>query len=181
MKKIKKILLVIGIILIFGILIALDIADRNIIYTRHIPEKEINEFYNYETFDEQKKAYKKNYGKSEWRFPKKKVEKIKLYENKPLISRLTSKTLSKKNKTKVLEFVNNPKNFDWSETTWKLNAAEYILRFFDNKNTEIGKIWICIDDCGMIKSIPFSPNMKFGGLNTNGRKKIAEILNGINK
>ncbi len=176
MKFIKKILLIIGIISILGFVVAWDIADRYLIYSRYIPEKEINEFHYYQTFEKQKKAYEKNYGNPEWNFPKEKTETVKLYENKFLISRITSKTLPETNKTEIIDFFNNPENFDWSETTWNLREAEYILRFYNSNNEEIGKVWLCLEACGMTESIPFSPNMKFGGLSQIGKRRIMEIL-----
>ena len=179
MKVCRKTLLIIGIVSILGFIVTWDISDRYLIYSRVIPEKEINEFHYYQTFEKQKKAYEKNYENPEWNFPKEKTETVKLYENKFLISRITSKTLSEKNKTEIIDFLNNPENFDWSETTWSLNEAEYILRFYNSENKEIGKIWLCVDGCGMTKSIPFSPNMKFGGLSKRGRIIIKNIMQEI--
>ena len=134
------------------------------------------EFHFHQTFEEQKKAYEKNYRNPEWSFPKERTETIKLYENKLLISRITSKILTEKNKTKMIEFLNNSENFSWSETTWSLKEAEYILRFYNLKNEEIGKVWLCLEGCGMTKSIPFSPNMKFGGISQIGKSRITKIL-----
>jgi len=179
LKRLHKILISVGIIILIGILIIADIADRDIYYSIHIPEKEITEFHFYQSFEEKKKAYERNYGNSEWKFPKEKTETIKLYENKLLISRIASKTLSKKIKTEMINFLNNSENFSWSETTWSLKEAEYILRFYNSENEEIGKVWLCLKGCGMTKSIPFSPNMKFGGISEVGKIKIAEILNKI--
>jgi hypothetical protein len=76
----------------------------------------------------------------------------------------------------MINFLNNPENFSWGETTWSLNEAEYILRFYNSENEEIGKVWFCLEGCGMTKSIPFSPNMKFGGISQVGKVRIAEIL-----
>ncbi|MNR45208.1 hypothetical protein D3C85_1640290 [compost metagenome] len=87
--------------------------------------------------------------------------------------------MSNLNKSDLLLFFNNLINFNWSETTWHLNEAEYILRFYDNKNNEIGKIWLCLQCCGMTKSMPFSPNMKYGGLSKIGKKNINRIINKI--
>ena len=168
-------------LIVIGVIKIVDISDRNQLYSRHTPKKELNEFYLYQTFDEQKKAYEKNFTNPEWKFPREKTETIKLYENKNLISRITAKTLSEKNKMKILTFFNNPINFNWSETTWNLNEAEYILRFYNSNDKEIGKVWLCLKDCGMTKSIPFSPNMKFGGISEIGKIKITKILDEIMK
>lgn len=181
MKKFYKILISIGIILLIGILIIIDKADRTIFYSLYIPEKEITEFYSYQTFEETKKAYEKNYGNPEWSFPREKSKTIKLYKNRLLLSRITSKTLTENQKKEVLEFFNNPENFDFSETTWNLTEAEYIFRFYNEQGEKEGELWLCLENCGMTKSIPFSPNMKFGGISETGKKKILNILNKINK
>lgn len=180
LKPLHKILISIGILILLGILIIVDIADRDIYYSIQVPKEEFETFH-FKPLEEKLEAYKTNFGNSKWKFPRETVEKVKLFENKLLIGRITSKTLTEKQKSEILKFLNNPENFNWSETTWQLNEAEYILRFYNKDNKEVGKIWICIDDCGMTKSIPFSPNMKFGGLNKKGRKKIVEILKSINK
>ena len=117
-----------------------------------------------------------------WIFiPKRQCWKSKIYKNEFLISRITSKTLSDKDTKSTIDFFNNPDNFDWGETTWDLNESEYILRFFDNQDNEIGKVWLCVEACGMTESIPFSPNMKFGGLSEDGRKQLDSILKRISE
>ena len=180
MKTLHKILISLGIIILIGILIIIDIADRDIYYSIHIPKKEMTEFHFYQSIEEKKQAYEKKYGNSEWNFPKGKTETIKLYKNKLLISRISAKTLSKRSKKEMINFLNNSENFNWSETTWSLNEAEYILRFYNSENKEIGKVWLCLEGCGMTKSIPFSPNMKFGGISQVGKSRIMEILKLIN-
>lgn len=179
MRLIKSIVLVVLAVIGIGTLVALDIADRDIIYSLHTPEEEMNEFHLYKTTGEVKKAYERNYDNPKYLFPRGKVEKIKLYKNQFLISRITSKTLSNENAIAMVDFLNTPNNFDWTETTWRLTESEYILRFFDNDNNEIGKIWLCLEECGMTKSIPFSPNMKFGGLSMTGRENLKDLLGRI--
>jgi len=179
LKILKKILLIIGILAIVGLISIWDIFDRGQFYSRHISADEQKEFYMYETWEQQQKAFEKNFGVEKYKFPRKKVSEIKLFKNTFLTSRLTSKTVSNLNKSDLISFFNNPINFDWSETTWDLSESEYILRFYDDKDNEIGKIWLCLEDCGMTGSIPFSPNMKYGGLSENGRKNINRILTKI--
>ena len=164
-----------------GVLIAMDIADRDIFYSRHIPEEEIEEFHFYKRIDEVQIAYARNYKNPEYSFPRCNVEKVKIYKNQFLMSRITSRTLSNKNAKSTIDFFNDPKNFDWGETTWSLKESEYILRFFDNQDNEIGKVWLCIEGCGMTESIPFSPNMKFGGLSNLGRENLDRLLKRINE
>lgn len=179
MKIFKKILLIIGILAIVGLISIWDIFDREQFYSKHISADERNEFYMYKTTEQQEKAFEKNFEVEKYKFPRKKVSKIKLFKNTFLTSRLTAKTVSNLNKLDLICFFNNPLNFDWSETTWGLSESEYILRFYDDKDNEIGKIWLCLEGCGMTESITFSPNMKYGGLSEKGRKDINRILNKI--
>ncbi len=174
-----KILLVIFIIIIIGLAIVTDIFDRGQYYSTIVPKEEMIEFYMYKTTEEQEKAFEKNFGNQKYSFPREEVAEVKLFRNRFLLSRLTSKTLSKSSKSEVITFFNNPVNFDWGETTWEVAESEYILRFYNKEDKEIGKIWLCLEGCGMTKSIPFSPNMKYGGLSKKGRKNISLILNKI--
>ena len=177
MKILKKIIIISVIIVSVIMIMIYDNNDRNQYYSIITPEEEIKTFFMHKTSEEQEKAYEQNFGNEKYKFPRNKVAKVKLYQNKFLISRLTSKDISVSDKIKLLNFFNDPENFSWGETTWSLDESEYILRFFDEKENEIGKIWLCLEDCGMTKSIPFSPNMKYGGLSKSGKVKIKEILN----
>lgn len=178
-EKPKKIVSIIILLLIVVFAIILDIADRGQFYSKHIPIDELNEFYIHKTTEQQVKAFEKNFGFGKYKFPRERVAKIKLFKNDFLTSRFTSKSISELNKDLLITFFNNPNNFDWSETTWSISDSEYILRFYDNKNKEIGKIWLCLKNCGMTKSEPFSPNMKYGGLSKKGKKLLISILNKI--
>ncbi len=127
-----------------------------------------------------KELYSRNFGNPKYEFPRSNVNMIKIQNNIPLLSRLTSKTITKKSKIEfIIELFNNPKNFDWGETTWSINESEYIFRFYDEQNVEIGKVWLCMESCGMANSRPFSPNMKFGGLSELGKVRMNELLNKI--
>ncbi|RBW57531.1 hypothetical protein DS884_10775 [Tenacibaculum sp. E3R01] len=179
MKILKKILSVIGILAIIVFLIIWDIADRGQFYSKHIATDELNEFYMHKTSEQQVKAFEKNFGFGKYKFPREQVAKIKLFNNNFLTSRLTSKTVSELNKADLITFFNNPSNFKWSETTWSLSESEYILRFYNKKNEEIGKVWLCLEGCEMTKSEPFSPNMKYGGLSKVGIENLNFILNEI--
>jgi hypothetical protein len=179
LKILKKILLVIGILAIIGFTIIWDISDRGKFYSKHIPTDELNEFYMHKTSEQQEKAFEKNFGFGKYKFPREHVAKIKLFKNNFLTSRLTSKTVSELNKADLITFFNSPSNFVWSETTWNLSKSEYILRFYNKENKEIGKVWLCLEVCGMTESEPFSPNMKYGGLSEIGKEKLNFILNEI--
>ena len=179
MKTIWKILLVVFIIIIIGFVIVSDVFDRGQYYSTFTPKEEMIEFYMHKTSEEQEKAFEKNFGNEKYNFPREKVAKVILFKNRFLLSRLTSKTLSETSKSEVISFFNNPVNFDWGETTWEVAESEYILRFYNEEDKEIGKIWLCLENCGMTKSIPFSPNMKYGGLSEIGEKDIEKIINKI--
>jgi len=178
----KKILLILGSILIIGLIYFIDKSDRGLLYSEYIPAEEISEFYLHENNDKVQESFKKNFGNPKYEFPRSTVKKIKILDNVPLISRLTSQTITVKNKIDfILEFFNNPQNFDWGETTWSINESEYIFRFYNEANNEIGKVWLCLEGCGMTDARPFSPNMKFGGLSNVGKVKMDELLNKIIK
>ena len=179
LRILKKILLVIGILAIIGFTIIWDISDRGKFYSKHIPTAELNEFYMHKTSEQQEKAFEKNFGFGKYKFPREHVAKIKLFKNNFLTSRLTSKTVSELNKADLITFFNSPSNFVWSETTWNLSKSEYILRFYNKENKEIGKVWLCLEVCGMTESEPFSPNMKYGRLSEIGKEKLNFILNKI--
>lgn len=177
MKILKKITIVLAILVSIIIILIYDRADRNQFYSIATTNEELKTFFWHKTSEEQEKAYKSNFGNEKYKFPREKVVKIKLYKNVFLLSRIISKEISESDKIKTLNFFNNPENFSWGETTWSIEDSEYILRFFDENENEIGKIWICLEECGMTKSIPFSPNMKYGGLSKIGREKIKDLLN----
>lgn len=177
MKILKKIIIILVIIVAVIIIMIYDNNDRNQFYSVTTPEEELKTFFMHKTSEEQEKTYELNFGNEKYKFPRNEVATIKLYQNTFLISGITSKDISESDKIKLLNFFNNPENFSWGETTWNLDESEYILRFFDEKKVEVGKIWLCLEDCGMTKSIPFSPNMKYGGLSKSGKEKIKEILN----
>lgn len=140
MKIIKKILFAIIIISVIGFAIISDIFDRRQYYSTFPPEEELTEFFMYKTTEEQEKAFEENFGNEKYNFPREEVAEVKLFRNTFLVSRLTSKTLSESSKTKIISFFNDPVNFDWSETTWEVTDSEYILRFYNKEEKEIGKI-----------------------------------------
>ena len=135
----------------------------------------------HKTTEEQEEAFRKNFGNEKYQFPRGKTEKIKLFKNILLLSRITATTVSETNRKSLLTFFNNPDNFHWGETTWGLKESEYILRFYNANNEEIGKLWLCLEGCGMTESVPFSPNMKYGGLSKIGRERIDKLLDSILK
>ena len=175
----KKIVILISSIIILGFVIISDIVDRTVVFS-HQPKfgTEDLTFLSDEELDIEK-YYTSFFNNPKYKFPRKKTASIKLYENRFLLSRLTSKTANSQTKNLLIKFFNNPTNFNWSETTWSLRESEYILRFFDEDDSEIGKVFLCLKGCGMTESLPFSPNMKFGGLSEIGEKKLNVLLKQI--
>ncbi|WP_196895989.1 hypothetical protein [Aureivirga marina] len=123
-----------------------------------------------------KENYKKEFNNPKFNFPNKEVSEVKIYKNTPVISRFSAETLNKKQQKEIIQFFNNPENFSFEKTSWKIPDAEYIIRFFDKKEEEIGKVWLCLNNCGAVKSIPFSAKMKFGSLSEVGKERIEMIL-----
>jgi hypothetical protein len=119
--------------------------------------------------------YVSHFGDDKYIFPRQNVDKIKLFINKPFIATLTSKTLKQEFKPEIINFFNDSTNFHWSETTWSYRESEYILRFY-NDGTIVGKIYLCLDKCGMTETRPFTPNVKFGGLTDEAQKKLESII-----
>lgn len=165
-------------IFILGALVGvvfLDIIDR-LNYENCISEKEAK-FHN--RSEDIYKVYQAHFGSPEFNFPRKKTEYAKIYRNELIIGRFTGISLSQQSSLEIQKILNNPDNFTWDETTWTLREAEYIIRFFDVEDKEIGKVWLCMKGCGMTESQPFSPNMKFGRLSNEGIKKLSDFINKV--
>ena len=176
MKLNKKTSISLFVVVTISLIVA-DYYDRKNSTNRLVNGKVQSEFLNYKTSEEVEKAFEKNFKNPKYSFSKTEIKKIKVYKNQFLISRLNSVKVTEKQKNEIIDFFNNPENFDYGETTWELNEAEYILRFYDKNEKEVHKIWICLKDCGMTFSKNFSPNMKFGGISESGKLKIIKILN----
>ena len=114
-------------------------------------------------------------GNHQFAFPRQQVDKIKLFKNRPIIGSVTAKALRKEFNWEVVQFFNNSSYFSWAETTWTERESEYILRFY-YRNQVVGKIYLCLEGCGMINTRPFTPNVKFGALTEEGRRELESIL-----
>ena len=176
MKNIKKLSTFFLSIIILIILIIFDFKDRGNSNEMNRTDKFYEEFLENKSFEEIKVKFQSNFKNPSFTFPRTEVSNIKIFKNSFLISRLTSKKINEKDINDLVAFFNNSENFTWSETTWELEESEYFLRFYDKNNEEIGKVWLCIEDCGMTFSKPFSPNMKFGGISKIGKVKLNQLL-----
>jgi hypothetical protein len=119
-------------------------------------------------------TYEDAWNMEEFRFPRKAAKHVYVYKNLPLISRFSRSKLTENQQFRFIELLNDPSTFDWSETTWSIREADFIVRFFDENDEVIGKVWVCLDDCFMLESKPFAPTTKFGHFNTD---EISQLLN----
>ncbi len=124
-----------------------------------------------------KERYRNYFTNKEYAFPRQKTSKVKLFVNKPLIGLFTDKTLKKIEINNFINFCNESTNFDWGETTWETSESEYYFKLYNENNKVIGKIYFCLNGCGMTSSRPFCPTMKFGGLSEKGQKQIEKLIN----
>ncbi len=123
-----------------------------------------------------KARYERNFKDTALAFPGKPVTMVRLFKNIPLWGSLTFKNLKGNKILEFIQFCNNPDNFSWAETTWNTGESEYYLKFYNQQNKVVGKIYFCLKNCGMSQSIPFCPAMKFGGLSQNGQNWIDNFI-----
>ncbi len=121
------------------------------------------------------KIYSRHFNNPNFRFPRSEARQIILYKNNWL-RKFTSQRLKSSWNDSITNFFNNPNNFDWSETTWQYDEAEYILKFLDSNRNLIGQIYLCLKDCGHLESSPFTPNMKFGRIKDSALNIISRII-----
>ncbi|MDY0931693.1 hypothetical protein [Chryseobacterium sp. CFBP8996] len=124
-----------------------------------------------------KERYRNHFTDKEYSFPRQHVAKIKLIENKLIIGLFTNRTLKKSEIDYFVNYCNDTTNFHWGETTLQTSESEYFFRLYNDKNKVIGKIYFCLDGCGMTRSIPTCPAMKFGGLSKKGQQQIEKLIN----
>ena len=126
-------------------------------------------------------VYRQHFADKELIFPRQHVSRVKLFKNIPIVSVFTAKTLKQNQVDSFLQFCNDTANFDWGETTFGVNDAEYFFRLYNSKGEVVGKIHCCIADCGHILARPFSPSMRFGALSKTGLNKINELIGNKSK
>jgi hypothetical protein len=180
MKRLKQIL--ITIILLFGLYSIWFWVDTKDYFKAEYNDltKEQENLFKWKESDNEKslqEKYRNHFTDKEFSFPRQKVSKVKIFKNNFTTRLFTSKTLNQELIEPFIIFCNDTTNFNWKETTWQTDESEYYLKFYNEKNKVIGKIYFCLDDCGMTSSRPFCPAMKFGGLTENGLKQIRKIIN----
>lgn len=169
----KEIVLIVGLLLLLGLWYWTEESDYFRADYNDLTAKETSIF---EAESDPTMIYASYFGDKKYTFPRQNVNKVKLFRNSPFIGSLTSKTLKKEFNSNLVDFFNDSTNFDWSETTWSYRDSEYILRFY-NDDRIAGKIYLCLDKCGMTDTRPFTPNVKFGGLTDEGQRKLESIIN----
>lgn len=130
---------------------------------------------------ELKDKYRSQFSNDEFKYPRQHVESIKMYKNIPILNIFTGRYLNAELSASLLNFCNNPDNFDWGETTWGIHEAEYFFKLYNKQDQSIGKIYFCLDGCGQVFAEPFSPRMKFGGLSKKGLMDISGLIRKINQ
>jgi hypothetical protein len=179
MKRRRKILLLLSILIILSALWYW--ADKRDYFSSDyreltISEKKIFEWQDGDNGEKLMQRYRQHFFDSQFVFPRQKVATVKLFRNVPMLSALTSKTLKSEYIGNFINFCNDTTNFHWGETTWQLNESEYYCRLYNSDGKVAGKIYFCLDDCGMTSSKPFSPSMKFGGLSAKGITYIQQLF-----
>jgi hypothetical protein len=118
--------------------------------------------------------YVSHFGDDKLAFPRQEIDRIKLFENRPIIGTLTSRTLKQEHNPDVITFFNDSINFSWGETTWEKSESQYILRFYHHHKI-VGKIYVDLE-AKMINARPFTPNIKFGGLTNEGQEELKKLI-----
>ncbi len=175
MTRIKIFIWLSLIILVVGSIYVWDQLDRNVYCETCISAEEMETFSSPKSIKALKSVYIENFGNPVYNFPRTSVKSIKVFKNRLILSRLSAVTISERELGDWVEFFNNPDNFTWKESDWTVKDSEFVVRFYDDEAEEVGKVWIC-RQCQMTKSIPFCPNMKFGGLSADGMTKIQDLL-----
>src|SRR5574341_394917 len=180
-KALIVFLLLISLSLIF---IWLDYKDYYNTDYRDLTKEQMAEIewkHSYDSIGQKlKKAYIAQFNNKQFEFPRQKVNNVKLFRNIPVIGNITGKTLNQEQVLFILNYCNNPSNFDWGETTWSEWDSEYIFRFYNERGAVVGKLYACLKECRMTSSRPFSPRMKLGQLSEKGLHDINKLILEIN-
>jgi len=180
-KEMKRTIKIILIIIIAGVIYKwLDLNDYYQVNYLELSEKEQELFEwksHYDEFLDHRKAYEKYFDNDKFKFPRQEVSKIKMLEKDKVFKTFwISRTLKQERVTEIVGLFNNTLNFDWGETTWGDEDVDYIFKFYDKSNRLIGKVDICYHDCGMVRSKPFTPNIKYGQLTHYGHEALFLII-----
>jgi hypothetical protein len=178
MKRLRKFLIILFVVI--GLLVFWYWADKKDYFNTDYKDLTTSEKKNFEwqygDNGELMQRYRMYFFDSQYAFPRQQVTKVKLFRNIPMVSVFTSKTLKAEYVDSFVTFCNDTTNFDWGETTWQLNESKYYCKLYNADGKTAGKIYFCLDDCGMTSSKPFAPTMKFGGLSTKGMKYIQHLF-----
>ncbi len=140
-------------------------------FTFRCPNPQAVQVFNADSIKDPQVRYQKYFKDSRFHFPRTAVSEIRISKNIPFISVFSRRKISMAAQKRLLSFLNNPANFNWQKAHMLTSESDYILSFFDKQGQTIGKIWLC-NQCGKLKAIPFSPQMKFGTIK---KEKLAEL------
>jgi len=177
---VKKAYYILVIIFVTGIFYVWDLSIRYELPV-YCPNKKQRTILISDTLsDNIKSRYKKLFKNPEFAFPGSMTARVVLYKNKTFTGQLFKKQLNTNQINQLISFLNEPKNFTWDKQNILTKQTDYILLFYDEQNRLNGKIWLCLS-CGKLKATPFSPNIKFGGIDKKALKKLKNILKNTDK
>lgn len=158
----------------------LDYKDYYNTDYRDLTEEQMAKFRWKESYDnggqQLKNAYIAQFNNKQFEFPRQKVINIEMFRNIPVLGIFTGVTLNREQIDFILNYCNNPSNFDWGETTWSERDSKYMFRFYNERGAVVGKLYVCLKDCRMTSSRPFSPRMKLGQLSEKGLRDIKRLI-----
>ncbi len=125
--------------------------------------KEIKAFATTTQKTNRQQVYQKQMDNPAFKFPRQAVKSVKLIKNTAFIGRLLGKDLTNEKIDTLLNFLNQPENYNWQKPHMRYADSDYILIFYNHKGLIIGKIWFC-HKCHQLITAPFSPRMKYGCL-----------------
>lgn len=169
----KYLIYALAIITLVGGIYVWDATYRYELYSSCKGERIIQTFYQ---TDNQQQAFSTHFDDKNWDFPQySDIAKINVAKNTPVLGYLFSHNLSAEKRKKLLAFFRNPNHFTWQKKDLKASEYDIQIRFYDSKNRQIGKIWLCTS-CAMCKTVPFTPDVKFGNIKPESLEALMEII-----
>lgn len=136
-------------------------------------------FFQYKTIEESQDSITSNWSKQEYQFPRTEIARIEYCKNLPIISQLLISKVSDSHSIELIEIINNPENFDWTETTWNRKESNYYFKFYDQKGNEVSRFWVMDEEVGMSEIRPWVPSTKYGSLSRKGVTEMSELVKRI--
>ena len=150
-------------------------ADSRYNFSFQCPNPDDIRIFNQDSISGMRLHYQKYFGQNRFRFPRDSVIAVVVRKNIPFVSTFFKHQLSQASQGDLLQFLNNPDNFTWQHNTMLYSQADYIINFYDANQKLNGKLWLC-NTCGMLKAVPFTPNMKFGHIKNDKLPVLLKIF-----